>query len=90
MTPHRICQELMKKGILTARGGKKWHGTTIVHMLTNEKYKGSALLQKSFTVDFLTKKKKKNEGEVPQYYVKNSHPPIIDPEEFELVQAEIA
>ena len=90
MTPHKICQELMKRGILTARGGKKWHGTTIVHMLTNEKYKGSALLQKSFTVDFLTKKKKKNEGEVPQYYVENRHPPIISPEEFELVQAEIA
>ena len=57
--------------------------------MTNEKYKGSALLQKKFTVDFLTKKQKVNEGEVPQYLVEHSHPPIIDPEEFELVQAEI-
>lgn len=48
----------------------------------------SALLQKKFTVDFLTKKTKVNEGEVPQYYVEESHPAIIPPEEFELVQAE--
>ena len=59
-------------------------------ILTNEKYKGSALLQKKFTVDFLTKKQKVNEGEVPQYFIEDSHPPIIDPQEFELVQAEIA
>ena len=56
----------------------------------NKKYKGDALLQKSFTVDFLTKKTKPNEGEVPQYYVENSHPAIIKPETFDLVQAEIA
>ena len=42
-------------------------------ILTNEKYKGDALLQKTFTVDFLTKKHKQNEGEVPQYYVKGNH-----------------
>ena len=46
-------------------------------ILQNEKYKGDALLQKGFTVDFLTKKFKKNEGEVPQYYVEASHEPII-------------
>lgn len=55
----------------------------------NEKYKGDALLQKSFTVDFLTKKSKLNEGEVPQYYVANSHPAIIEPEIFDLVQYEM-
>ena len=58
--------------------------------MNKEKYKGSALLQKKFTVDFLTKKTKVNEGEVPQYYVEESHPAIISPEEFELVQAEMA
>jgi hypothetical protein len=57
--------------------------------LTNEKYKGDALLQKKFTVDFLTKMRKSNEGEVPQYYVQNSHPAIIEPDEFDAVQAEI-
>ena len=55
-------------------------------ILTNEKYKGDALLQKSYTVDFLSKKMKKNEGEVPQY-VENNHEAIIDPATFDLVQA---
>lgn len=58
-------------------------------ILTNEKYKGAALLQKKFTVDFLTKKMKINEGEIPQYYVENSHEPIILPVEFDFVQNEI-
>lgn len=66
----------------------KWSPTTVESILTNEKYKGDALLQKSFTTDFLTKKMKVNEGEVPQYYVENSHPAIIAPEEFDAVQAE--
>ncbi|MBZ9685213.1 recombinase zinc beta ribbon domain-containing protein [Clostridium estertheticum] len=57
-------------------------------MLKNEKYKGDAMLQKSFTVDFLTKEKKVNKGEIPQYYVENSHPAIITPEVFDLVQHE--
>ena len=47
------------------------------------------MLQKSYTVDFLTKKVKTNEGEVPQYYVENNHPAIIEPELFDLVQSEI-
>lgn len=58
--------------------------------MRNEKYKGSALLQKTFTVDFLEKKKKVNEGEIPQYYVEHSHPAIIEPEEWESVQRELA
>ena len=58
-------------------------------MLSNEKYKGDALLQKEFTVDFLTKKHKKNEGEVPQYYVEGNHEAIISPKVFDLVQAEL-
>ncbi len=48
------------------------------------------LHQKCFTVDFLTKKRKVNEGEVPQYYVEHSHEPIITPEEFDKVQTELA
>lgn len=89
LTPNKIVQLLMRKGIPAPGGGTKWYSRTVESILTNEKYKGSALLQKKFTVDFLTKKQKINEGEVPQYFVEHSHPPIIDPEEFELVQAEI-
>lgn len=58
-------------------------------ILTNEKYKGDALLQKTVTVDFLTKAKKRNEGEVPQYYVENSHAPIISKDMFDIVQYEL-
>ena len=86
----KITQLLMKRSIPAPSGGEKWHRRTVESILTNEKYKGSALLQKKFTVDFLTKKQKVNEGEVPQYFVEHSHDAIIDPQEFELVQAEIA
>lgn len=58
-------------------------------MLSNEKYKGDALLQKQFTVDYLQKKVKKNEGEVPQYYVEGNHEAIIEPTLFDLVQVEL-
>ena len=56
----------------------------------NEKYKGDALLQKRYTVDFLTKKKKVNKGEVPQYYVEGSHDAIIAPSVFDAVQKQMA
>ncbi len=64
--------------------------TTVTSILQSEKYKGDALFQKSFTVDFLEKKMKPNEGEVPQYYVEGSHPAIIDPDEWDHVQMEFA
>jgi len=59
-------------------------------ILQNEKYAGSALLQKSFTPDFLTKRTVKNRGELPQFFIENDHPPIIDPAQFQLVQELIA
>ena len=89
LTPGMIVKMLMEDDIPAPGGGDKWYTHTIKSILTNEKYKGAALLQKKYTVDFLTKKQKVNEGEVPQYYVEESHPAIIDPEEFDLVQAEI-
>ena len=89
MTVDRIAKALTREGIPTPAGREKWQKRTVESILLNEKYKGEALLQKVFTVDFLTKKVKKNEGEVPQYYVKNSHPGIIDPEEWQLVQDEM-
>ena len=67
---------------------QKWLASTVESILKNEKYAGNALLQKAFTVDFLTKKKKINEGEVPQYFVENSHPAVIDPQVYDLVQHE--
>lgn len=80
---------LTKQGIPTPRGKKKWSVSTIMSILQNEKYKGDALLQKTYVADFLTKRVKKNCGEIPQYYIKDSHPAIIDPATFDLVQKEI-
>ena len=85
-----IANQLTKENIPSPAGKSKWATSTVQSILTNEKYKGDALLQKTFTVDFLQKKVKKNEGEVPKYYVEQSHEAIIDPIEFELVQQEIA
>lgn len=81
-----IAKELTADGILTPGGKKKWSSRTVLSILSNEKYKGDALLQKSFTVDFLTKEKKKNEGEIPQYYVTGNHEAIIPSSTFERVQ----
>ena len=89
MTPHSIAERLTKQGIKSPGGKDKWNQGTVRRMLSNEKYKGDALLQKEFTVDFLTKKHKKNEGEVPQYYVEGNHEAIISPQVFDLVQAEL-
>lgn len=86
---YSVARELTGRGIKTPAGKDNWSQSTVRSILTNEKYKGDALLQKSFTVDFLNKKMKPNEGEVPQYYVENNHPAIIPPEMFELVQSEI-
>ena len=85
-----ICKHLESMGILSPSGKQTWTKTTVTSILTNEKYKGDALLQKKFTVDFLEKKMKINQGEVPQYYVENSHPAIVPPEEWEMVQLEIS
>jgi site-specific DNA recombinase len=58
-------------------------------ILTNEKYKGDALLQKTYCTDFLTRKMKRNKGEVPQYYVEGSHQPIVSAELFDHAQDEL-
>ena len=90
MTASAIAKQLTAEGIPTPAGKEKWPVSTIESILTNEKYRGSAKLQKCFTVDFLTKTMKVNEGEVPQYYVEFSHEPIIQPNEWEAVQKEFA
>ncbi len=84
-----IAQVLLAENIPLPAGKAKWSTSTVQSILTNEKYKADALLQKTFCTDFLTKKMKINEGEVPQYYVENSHPAIVSPEMFDLVQQEL-
>lgn len=89
-SPFQIATALTKEGIPSPGGKNHWNASNIRSILTNEKYKGDALLQKSYTVDFLTKKKKMNEGEIPQYYVRDNHEAIIPPETFEMVQTLMA
>ena len=85
----KIAAGLMADGILTGAGKEKWHTSTINKILRNEKYMGDALLQKTYTTDFLTKKRIKNNGTVPQYYVEGDHEAIIPKELFMQVQAEL-
>lgn len=73
----QIGKSLEVDGILTAAGKVRWRPETLKKILQNEKYIGDALLQETYTVDFLSKKWVKNNGIVPQYYVENSHEPII-------------
>lgn len=84
-----IGQGLQADGILTAAGKAKWRPETLKKILKNEKYIGDALLQKTYTVDFLTKKRVKNNGIVPQYYVENSHEAIIPRDFYMQVQEEM-
>ena len=87
---HGIASKLTEMHIPTPGGKTQWRQAVVKSILQNEKYKGDALLQKTYIVDFLTKKSKKNEGEIPQYYVENDHEAIITPEQFQEVQDEIA
>ena len=89
MTASGIAKKLTNEKIPTPGGREKWQARVVESILTNEKYKGDALLQKTFCTDYLTKKMKVNEGEVPQYYVAGSHPAIICEELFDYVQQEI-
>ncbi len=85
----QIGQGLEADGIKTAAGSDYWLQSTLKKILQNEKYIGDALLQKTYTVDFLTKKRVINNGIVPQYYVENSHPAIIPREKYMRVQEEM-
>ena len=88
-SPWATAKELESAGIKSPTGRKKWHDTTVNSILTNPCYKGLTIRQKTYTTDFLTHKQKKNEGELPQYIIENSHPAIIPEETWELVQVEM-
>lgn len=85
-----IAKSLTAKGIKTPSGKSGWNGSTVRTILSNEKYKGDALLNKTYISDCISKKVKKNNGERPMYYVENNHPAIIDKDTFNRVQEELA
>lgn len=86
----QIQKELTQAGVATAKGVKAWSHQVIHSILTNEKYVGDALLQKTFTTDCISKTVKKNTGELPQYYIKDNHPAIIPRDIYQRVQEEMA
>ena len=86
---YAITKELEKRGIKSPSGKDKWYISTVRSILTNEKYRGDALIQKEYTADFLDKTRRKNTGEIPQYYVEEHHEAIIPPDLFDFVQSEI-
>lgn len=89
VSPDVLARKLNEQGVPGCMGEPKWATSTIMGMLQNEKHMGDAILQKTYTADFLTKKMVKNEGQMEQYYVKDDHPAIIEKEFWEAVQMEI-
>ena len=86
----KIKKDLEADGIRNGAGNLRWHTSNIKQILTNEKYIGDALLQKTYTTDFLNKTRVKNNGIMPQYYVEGNHEAIIPKEIFLRVQDEMA
>ena len=84
-----IAKDLNVEGVETVAGGR-WHSSTILGILKNEKYMGDAKLQKTYSADHLRKKKCVNLGEIDSYYIENNHPPIIPREVWEEAQRQIA
>ena len=82
----KIARILSNEGVQTISGTTKWNSSVIIGILRNEKYTGDAFLQKTITLNSITLKRKKNEGEAPMYFVKDNHPAIISRETFDTVQ----
>ena len=85
----QIQKELEARGTKNAKGNTKWARNTVQSILTNEKYIGNAILQKTFTVDCISKSVRKNNGELPMILVENHHAPIISKAVFQWVQSEM-
>ena len=89
MSMNLIADRLNAKGLTTKGSGSPYRKAVVQRILTNEKYTGDALLQKTYVTDCITKKTRKNNGELPMYLVKNHHEPIISRSDFNRVQEEM-
>lgn len=88
-SPLLIAKLLQSEGIAAPGGGDLWYASTVSHILSNEKYCGDLLLQKYYTVDFLSHKIARNTGQLPQYYIEDDHEPIVPKQLFYQVQGEL-
>ncbi len=86
---NNIAEQITREGYKTPMDADHWYPSTVRSILSNEKYRGDARLQKTYTVDFLTKEVRVNNGERKQWYIHDSHDAIVSPETFELVQKEL-
>ena len=82
-SPEMIAGDLRREGVVSGTGCTTWHTSAVRYILTNEKYAGDLLLQKTLVEDFLTHKMVRNRGQLPQYYVENAHPPIVPKSVFQ-------
>lgn len=89
-TLREIKETLENSGTLTAEGKSTWTISCLKSILTNEKYCGDALLQKTFILDCISKKVIKNTGQLTKYLIQDHHPAIVSREEFEATQVEMA
>lgn len=85
-----ISRYLSENGMKSYTGKTNWNKLTIRDILTNEKYTGDVILQKTYIVDTISKKSKKNNGEFAKYLISNNHPAIIDRDTFRFAQSEMA
>ena len=85
-----ICRYLAENNIQTYTGKTEWNQRTVRDLITNEKYVGDLLLQKSYIEDTISKKTRKNNGELAKYLISNNHPAIVDRDTFNMAQAELA
>jgi site-specific DNA recombinase len=88
-SPQEIAARLEEEKVPGCLGQTKWYSSTVLNILQNEKHMGDALLQKTYTADFLTKRQVKNQGEITQVYVKDNHKGIISKETWNAVQEEL-
>ena len=89
-TPDRIARLFRSEKVKNWDGKYNWQATSIDSMLRNEKYMGDTILQKSYTQDFLTKKRVVNDGKLQMYHIQDDHEAIIDIDTWNAVQQEIA
>ena len=90
MSLKQIADSLNSQGVKTKHKNTTWKPEIVKGILKNEKYSGDAILQKTYVTDCITKKTRKNNGELPMYIVKNHHDPIISRNDFNRVQEEMA
>lgn len=86
----RIIRDTLNADSVPAKGGKQWHESTVRGIITNEKYCGDVLMQKTFKTDVISGKIAKNTGQLPMYLIQDNHPGIVTRDTFQAVQTELA